>query len=670
MMAMTLSEFTRSLDPETLPRILQIQSGIYCPGSVYELFGRACSLSTGELVKIIDITITRFIAQTSDGTEIILPLDYPGLFRIVADSEPYLSIQEIVHSLKIGDHVLGQPVFVSSGKITLPQGSLKKRESFRITSVLRDLNGGEDRIVCEVLHREPKFCFTLGFSQKGNFTECEDDQFYTLQELAKWKIPNGRQRIVTIVKDLPVKDLLFSNLLENVCGELTLSPVYELQAVTSVGKDKVVIPSNLDVEVMEVTDQIDTSAFIQPLSLQDVFQKPCEIFPFVAEVIESPTIEVNMPEEMAFLSNCKQIIVHCAYKAKRILATEIRQESPKHFLIPSSYNGRLKRRPREFPTSYDLKRAQSNTENMHVVATRAFDSVYDGLASVLVGDEFQVKKKEPNHIENRDTTEFLKCLKIKGKSQEVVRLPMFIDGGFMEVIHDKRQYSISEICHWFPLPFNVKVSVRDLSLKEDILAGAPGLRIEEEIIDPYLLVSSTDLSSWWEISVNRTHMTLHMDKTWNGGEPPSGVTSFVEMISEKSYYTMRRYAVATVTPPPRPPKTPKRPPERPIRTQQTKSEKTSTCSPKLTVKSREGPTDCNTAEMEKNTIIPATLPRMTAQTAVSRGHSLEDVCVNQAKDDDAHDYEYIDEDELEKIRKQFSEQSISISAKDKPSNTI
>ncbi|XP_060769548.1 protein THEMIS [Neoarius graeffei] len=665
-MAMTLTEFTRSLDPETLPRILQIQSGIYFQGSVYELFGRTCCLSTGDLMKIINITITRFIAHTSDGTDINLPLDYPGLFRIVADPEPYLSIREIVYSLKIGTHVLSQPVFLSSAKIVLPQGSLNKGEIFRITSTLHD--GEEGYVVCEILHQEPKFCFTLGLSQQGNFMECEDDQFYTLQELAMWKIPNGRKRVVTVAKDLPVKDLLFSNLLENVCGELTLTPVYELQAVMSVGKNIVVIPSNLDVEVMDVTDQFDTSSFIQPLSLQDVFQKPSEIFPFVAEVIERPTTEGNMPEELASLLACTQIIVHGAYKAKRILATEIRQESPRHFLIPTSYNGRLKRRPREFPTAYDLKRAQSDTEKLHVVATRAFDSIYDGLASVLAGDEFQVKKKEP--VETGKMMDSLMCLKIKGKSHEAVRLPMFLDGGFMEVVHDKRQYSLSEICRWFPLPFNVKVSVRDLSLKEDILAGVPGLRIEEEIVDPYLLISTTDLSSWSEIPVNRTHMTLHMDKRWNDGEPSCSVNSFVEEISEKCYYTMRRYAVATVTPPPRPPKTPKRPPERPVRTQLAKPDKSTTCSLKPAAVSRESSTDCTMTESEKNAIIPATLPRTTVQKAVSRGRSMEDVCLNQADDDDTHDYEYIDEDELENIRRQFNEQSISISAKAKPNNAI
>ncbi|KAI5607488.1 protein THEMIS, partial [Silurus asotus] len=675
-MAMTLSEFTRSLDPETLPRILQIQSGIYFQGSVYELFGRTCCLSTGDLMKIIEITITRFVAHTSDGTDINLPLEYPGLFRIVADAEPYQSVREIVQSLKIGSHVLGQPTFLSLAKITLQQGLLKKREIFRITSVSHNLDSGEGHVQCEVLHREPKFCFKLSLSQQGNFVESEDDQFYTLQELAKWKIPNGRKRVVTVVKDVAVKDLLFSNLLENVSGELTLTPVYELQAVMSVGKNIVVIPSNLDVEVMDVTDRSDMVSFIQPVSLQDVFQKPSESFPLVAEVIERPTFEGNMPEELTSLLECTKIILHRAYEAKRILATEICQESPRRFLIPTSYNGRLKRRPREFPTAYDLQRAQSDTEKLHVVATRAFDSTYDGLASVFAGDEFLVKKKEPKPGETANARDSLLCMKIKGKSHEAVQLPLFLDGGYMEVIHDKRQYSLSEVCRWFPLPFNVKVSVRDLSFKEDILARVPGLRIEEEIVDPFLLVSTTDLSSWWEIAVNRTHMTLHVEKRWNVGEAACNVTSFVEEISEKCYYTMRRYAMATLTPPPRPPKTPKRPPERPTRTSQTKVEKPIICSPKviniedLLAVVRETFTDCTTPEMEKSPLIPSTLPRATLQRAVSRGRSLEEVCVKQADDEDAHDYEYIDEDELENIRKQLNEQSISLPAKAKPSNTI
>ncbi|XP_062857150.1 protein THEMIS [Trichomycterus rosablanca] len=690
-MAMTLMEFMQSLDPKALPRILQIQSGIYSQGAVYELFGRECCLVTGDLMKIISISISRFIAHTSEKTEIHLPLDYPGLFRVVADPQPYLSVEEIIKSFKIGSHRLGQPVFISSVSIPLSQGSLKEKEMFCITSVLQDQDGTKGHVECEVLHREPKLSFSLDVSQQGQFIECDDDQFYTLKELAEWKIPKARRRTVTAVKDFPVKDLLYSNLQENVSGELMLTPVYELQAVMAFRKNIVIIPSNLDVEVLDVTDQIDLNSFIQPLSLQDVFQNSPGSFPMVAEVIERPVIERNVSEELASLFSSTHVIIHQAFNAKRILATEIRQESPRHFLIPAGYKGLLKRRPREFPTAYDLKQAQSNTEKLHVVATRAFDCKHDGLTSVLAGDQFVLKKTESSEIGTgtESETDSLTCLKMKGKSHEAVRLPMYLEGGFMEVIHDKRQYSITEVCSWFPLPFNIKVSVRDLSLKVDILAGVPGLRIEEEILEPYLLISTLDLSSWWEISVNRTHMAVHVDKLWTGKMPSCSINAFVEDISEQCYYTMRRYAVATVTPPPRPPKIskrppgrpPGRPPERPIKTlQMAKPEKITCCSPKSARPAtiiRESSTDCTTSLTGSgNTahIIPATLPRTAPSevkaSAVPRGRSLEDVCLNEPDDDDSHDYEYIDEDELDNIRRQFNQQTINISAKAKPSNTI
>lgn len=342
----------------------------------------------------------------------------------------------------------------------------------------------------------------------------------------------------------------------------------------------------MDVEVMDVTEQFDVNTFIQPLSLHDVFQRPSEIFPMVADVIERPLVQGHMPEEMVSLLCLEQVVIHKAYEAKRILATEIRQESPRHFLIPATYKGRLKRRPREFPTAYDLGRARSDTEPLHVVATRGFDSTYSGLAFVLAGDEFIVRKSKSSEIAcdgREDRADALSCLKIKGKMHEPVHLPMCLEGGFMEVVHDKRQYTMSEICHWFPLPFNVKVSVRDLSLKEDILAGVPGLRIEEEINDPYLLISTPDLSSWWEVPVNRTHMTVHLEKSWTGEVPTCKVNSAVEEISEDCYYTMRRYAFTTVTPPPRPPKKPKQPPARPTKRQPNpRPEKPTSCSPEVT----------------------------------------------------------------------------------------
>ncbi|XP_076872725.1 protein THEMIS isoform X2 [Brachyhypopomus gauderio] len=768
-MAKTLTEFTRSLDPTTLPRILQIQSGFYCQGAVYELFGQECCLVTGDLMKIIGISITRFTAHTSDGREINLPLDYPGLFRIVADSQPYRTIQEITDSLKISSHRLAQPAFFTSTRIQLSEDFVKEGESFQIKSVTLDTDSG-GYVDCELLHREPKLSFRLQLSQQGWFTECDDDQFYTLRELAQWKIPKGRTRMVTVATTLPTKDLLFSSLLENVCVQLTLTPVYELQAVMHLRKSVVLIPSNLDVEVMDMTEQFDVNSFIQPLSLLDVFQKPAELFPIVAEVIEKPVVDWHMPEELQHLLYSSHIVIHQAYEARRVLATEIRQESPRHFLIPTSYKGRLKRRPREFPTAYDLERACSDTEQLHVVATRAFDSAEDGLAAVLARDEFIVKRNKCGEVlVQRDNVgeavDALSCLRIRRKSRELVQIPMCQDGGFMEVIHDKRQYSIVEVCHWFPLPFNVKVSVRDLSLKEDILAGGPGLRIEEEITEPYLLISTLDLTSCWEVAVKRTHMSVHVEKAWSGGTPTCGVSSAIEDISEYCYYTMRRYAVTMVTPPPRPPKKPREPSARPARpkkpepkkpepsrpeptgteptrsehmgsehtaseptrmeptkpeptgseptgsehtgSEHTRSEPTRIeptrpeptrtvptrkeptrpehtrpdkppiapprCSPKNphpTLISRESSTDRTTSPTVNKRTIPMRPASVALEKAIPRGSSLEELCVATPDDDDPHDYEYIDDDELENIRRQCQGQTMSHSTKAKPSNTI
>lgn len=59
-------------------------------GCVYEMFGRECSLSTGDLLKIIDFTITRFTAQTSSNTEIQIPVEYPG------NRDTYLCVSDLV----------------------------------------------------------------------------------------------------------------------------------------------------------------------------------------------------------------------------------------------------------------------------------------------------------------------------------------------------------------------------------------------------------------------------------------------------------------------------------------------------------------------------------------------------------------------------------------------
>lgn len=152
-----------------------------------------------------------------------------GLFRIVADTQPYHSIQEIVDSLRISSHRLGQPVFSTANDLKHKDGTVKKGSCFRVTGH-REVEGRKC-VDCELAQNELKRHFTLELSVQGEFYECDDSQFYTLKELAEWKISSGRTRTVTKAKSTHLKDDIFPDPLEDYKGELTLTPVHEIQAI-------------------------------------------------------------------------------------------------------------------------------------------------------------------------------------------------------------------------------------------------------------------------------------------------------------------------------------------------------------------------------------------------------------------------------------------------------
>uniref|UniRef100_A0A8U8CFY0 CABIT domain-containing protein n=1 Tax=Geospiza parvula TaxID=87175 RepID=A0A8U8CFY0_GEOPR len=85
-MASTLQKFIHSLDLRALPRVLQIQSGIYCQDSIYEMFGNEFSLSTEDVIKVIGFKINKLIASICENNEVSqfsakveLPLNFHGI---------------------------------------------------------------------------------------------------------------------------------------------------------------------------------------------------------------------------------------------------------------------------------------------------------------------------------------------------------------------------------------------------------------------------------------------------------------------------------------------------------------------------------------------------------------------------------------------------------------
>ncbi|KAM4902867.1 protein THEMIS [Sylvia borin] len=672
-MASTLEKFIHSLDLRALPRVLQIQSGIYCQGSVYEMFGNECSLSTGEVIKVIGFKINKLIASICENNEVSqfsdkveLPLNFPGLYKLVADKTPYTSIEEIVRKVSIGPTRFGHPCFYSAKDIKLANFTIKHDEQITFNSV--EEVHGMMAVNCVVVRNNQPHSFTLPLSQEGEFYECEDDQIYTLKEIAEWKIPKCRNRIVKLANTLLMWESS-NRLPENFNGCLILMPIYKVQAVMKSRKDIIHILSDLDVEVKDVTDCYDISSFLQPLSLEDIFERTSKEFPMVAEIVEGPS---GSQKPYNLLSTGKEIVIHKKDQAARVLASEMRSDpSKRHYLIPMSYKGKFKRRPREFPTAYDLEIAKSEKEHLHVVATKAFTSPHKELCSVSVGDQFLVQQCQTSEVlyeGRKKLIDALACEQILSDSYKNVLLPMYMEGGFVEVIHDKKQYHLSEICKEFHLPFNVKVSVRDLSIEKDVLAAAPGLQFEEEITDSYLLISSASSpEESWEIPVYRSDMLVHLLSKDVQTVVPPVTRTMVEEISKEEYYMLRRYENLTLHPPPRPPKKPTAapPPSFAVPKQGVpdvlrapKNFYTDTtrklCSDQA-ADVLELQVSCQNDLVHhenKDMTGKATLEKTTVTKGLARNYEAEE------EEEEEHDYSYIDENIIENIRKVFHDTGI------------
>ncbi|XP_075453392.1 protein THEMIS [Ascaphus truei] len=562
-MTTTLEKYIDSLDPKTLPRVLQIQSGIYCGGSIYELFGNVYSISTDDVIKVIGFKIKKIIAHICSSAKDMdslatmeLPLDFPGLFKLVADKTPYHSIGEITRTLHIGTTRFGHPCFRSHADLTISNITICKDEQIRINS--EEEVSGVMSVNCGVVKRGQLHSFYIPLSYEGEFYECQDEKIYTLKEILDWKIPKSRSRAVILTDVLGPWDgtSMYPGIFK---GMFILKPVYEVLAVMQFGKDVVRLLTDLDIEVMDITQNVDMKSFIQTLTTHEVFERTCNEFPMIAEIIEATKGNCT---SYNLLIPGKKIIFHKKYQAQRIIASELRSYSPKkHFLIPSSYKGKFKRKPRVFPTVYDLKIAMRETDHLHVVATKSFHVSHTEFSSVCVGDEFLVQLFQSSDIQHEGkvtVVDVLACSKKISTGFIKVIIPLYVEGGFLEIIHDKQQYNLSELCKSFQLPLNVKVSVRDLStMGEDILATTAVLQLEEQITDSYLLISPFDSPEVvWELPVQRLNLSVHLVSSFAGATFSAPTRTNVEEINDEEYYMVRRYENQNQYPPPRPPKTP------------------------------------------------------------------------------------------------------------------
>ncbi|XP_053316691.1 protein THEMIS [Spea bombifrons] len=562
-MTTTLQKYIESLDPKTLPRVLQIQSGYY-GGPLHELLESDSSLSAGEVIKVIGYKVKKVMTHIFTNDEydelrprVELPLNFPGLFKIVPNKNPYLSIEEIVNALYIGRTRFGLPGFYSHTDLCMDDITIQKGQIFFVKSV--EEVQGISSVTCRVDIHGQESSFSLPLSYKGEFFEYQDEHMYTLKEILDWKITKNRGRMVVLM-DLKQAWDITKIYPSDFKGVMILEPVYEVQAVLEFGKDVINILSDLDVEVKDITQNFDMKYFIQTVDTTlGIFERTSTEFPMIVEIIGGP---LGKQPPTNLLRHGKKMIIHAKGQELRVIASELRSNNTKkYFLVPSSYKGKFKRRPRFFTTVYDLNIANRCMDDLCVVATKTSQSSHEQFSSVCVGDQLQVKHLQSCEvIFDAKTTivDALVCAKMEDKCCVKVTLPLYMEGNFMEVVHDNRQYYISELCKHFQFPVTIKVSVRDLfTVGEDVLARTSLLQLEEQITDSYLLVSFLDSpKEVWELPVNRLNLSLQVISKFYGDTYSSPTRTYIEEINEQDYYMLRRYENQVQLPPPRPPKTP------------------------------------------------------------------------------------------------------------------
>ncbi|MEQ2185147.1 hypothetical protein GOODEAATRI_015216 [Goodea atripinnis] len=169
--ALPLQEFIGSLDNTSLPKVLQVCSGVY----------------------------------------------FQGLFKVVPEQKPYSSVEEMLSMRPVGLNDSLPFTFTSNSKMTFGSLTLAAGKALTVLSIERH-KGEEDKVRCHVkgqTEASAEVCIPL--SCQGEFYECESEDCYTLKEImSSTRLRTRRFRFVKTTK----------------CDRvLIFSPVHQVQAI-------------------------------------------------------------------------------------------------------------------------------------------------------------------------------------------------------------------------------------------------------------------------------------------------------------------------------------------------------------------------------------------------------------------------------------------------------
>ncbi|GAB1289021.1 Protein THEMIS2 [Apodemus speciosus] len=547
-----LQDFVTGLDPASLPRVLRVCSGVYFEGSIYELFGNECCLSTGDLIKVTHVDLQKVVCECPEtGQTLELNPNFTGLFCPLTSLQSYRTLEELVSATT---HKSAQwPIyFKSTQRIVTEARVVPEDQPLRLEAV--EMHHGTRYARCVLVSKTQEAILLLPFSQKGPFWRCK---------------PSAPQSLLQILQDPAVKDLQLS------CRNLPwdsviLKPQYVLQALMHMRRGIVKIPSTLEVEVEDVTASSQHIRFFKPLRLSEVLAGGGP-FPLCTEILEVPEgPPIFLSPWASFLRKGQRLCIYGpASPPWRVVASSKSRRVPRYFILSGAYQGKLKRRPREFSTAYDLLGALQSGRSLRVVATTDCDGNEEecpDFSFVAVGDRLEVLRSGQVCGTEGQDLDVLICQRLSEQSEEEeeeevedkeqILLPLYLSGGFVEEVSDGRRYSLVDLTAQYALPCEVKVVAKDTRHPTDPLASFPGLRLEEKLTEPFLVVS---LDSQPEMCFEIPPRWLDLTVVEAEEQPaqvarPLSVIS-VEELSEAFYYSLRKLpASENQAPPPRPPK--------------------------------------------------------------------------------------------------------------------
>ncbi|XP_075707257.1 protein THEMIS2 [Rhinoderma darwinii] len=545
--AVPLNDFIASIPVSSLPRILQISSGVYLQSSIYDISGSECCLSTGDLVKVVNkelLSVSLVDLQT--GKKQLLKNNFEGVFQVSADIGVHDTVGALHQQLSC-DNYSHTYWFTSQSDFTVGEYVIQKLLPIQLLSADKNTGCGE----CYVFEGPDSYNIKIPLSTRGQFYECENENLYTLEQ---------------ILQDPGLTKLNFR--CKNIgTGVYRICPAYEIKTIMQMRKGYVKMPSSLEVDVVDITDNFENITFVQPLSLADLFDHQ-QKFPVVAEILDTTDVQHFVKNDTySTLKKGQKIIIHKKIMSKKVLATGIKGKTSKFFYIYDLYKGKFRQRPREFGSIFELWTKALEGTKLKVVVTQDCESGDENVPSVCIGDHLQVL----HHTKTVLTTprgpqesDVLICTKGTADDDdddddddkpEEVMLPIYMEGRFVEEVKDTKKYHLFNIIQKLKLPCEVKVVRKDTSLLNDILACFPSIRLEEIIEESALCVSLYDKASeCFELPIKYFDISVVLlEDTVSSTDELTNSTK-VEELTECFYYNLRKDLPSQQHPPPRPPK--------------------------------------------------------------------------------------------------------------------